>query len=61
MIIESENGQKLINPTKHQVFAEISKLDGVSNSYMALEDDSESYIQAGGGPVELFKALAAML
>ena len=52
MIIELENGQKLINPTKPQVFAEILKLDGVSNSYMSLKDDSESYIQVGGGPVE---------
>lgn len=52
MISISENGQKIINPTKNQVFAELSKLDGVVNSYMSLEDDRSSYIQVGGGPIE---------
>lgn len=52
MILVSENGKKLLNPTKTQVFAELLKLDGVRISYISLEDDRENYIQVGGGPRE---------
>lgn len=52
MVLESENNQRLLDPTKQQVFDALARLDGVGNSYAFLEDDSESYIQVGGGPIE---------
>lgn len=52
MIFESENGKRILNPTKQQVINALEELDGVGNSYSLLEDDNQTYIQVGGGPVE---------
>lgn len=52
MVLETENGYKILNPTKQQIVNEINALDGVDNSFAVLEDDTESYIQVGGGPDE---------
>ncbi len=52
MILKTESGYKTINPTKQQILDEISVLDGVDNSFIILENDTESYIQVGGGPEE---------
>ncbi|MCB2362491.1 hypothetical protein [Clostridium estertheticum] len=50
MVLVTENGYKILNPTKQQIANEICDLDGVDNSFAVLENDTESYIQVGGGP-----------
>lgn len=52
MILESESGVQIINPAKQQIIDRLNALDGVHNSFVILEDETESYIQAGGGPGE---------
>jgi hypothetical protein len=52
VVLETENGYKILNPTKQQIANEIYALDGVDNSFAVLENDTESYIQVGGGPDE---------
>ncbi|VBB09910.1 Hypothetical protein LUCI_5208 [Lucifera butyrica] len=52
MVFESENGHRIANPTKQNVFVGLSNLNGVRNSYSVLEDASGNYIQVGGGPSE---------
>ena len=52
MVLETENGYKLLNPTKQEIAKEICALDGVDNSFLVLENDTESYMQVGGGPDE---------
>ena len=52
MVLDTENGRKVLNPTKQQIVDEICALDGVDSSFAVLENDTESYIQVGGGPDE---------
>lgn len=49
MILESENGNKIKNPTEAEILEEVELLDGVDNSYLSIEDENGNYIQVGGG------------
>lgn len=52
MLLEVEGGYKIENPTKGQVFNELSSLDGVDKTFIVLENNLGCYIQVGGGSDE---------
>lgn len=52
MLLKIEGGHKIENPTKEQVFNELSSLDGVDKTFMVLENNLGCYIQVGGGSDE---------